>query len=258
MNRIIITFTLLVSSALFCLSLPVVAIEEDTDFDLLPDNLELVYGTDPNNMDSDGDGVEDGVEVLQGTDPLSKPIEEETASKRDTDADGLNDWLEYVFGTNANESDTDGDGYSDFAEVMNAYSPTINSPEAVLPRKLLVDLTEQQISYIVDGQVVKRFPVSTGKLLTPTPTGQFAVQRKITVARYRAADYDLPNVKWNMQFLPKYFIHTAYWHNQFGIRPMSHGCVNMKEADAKFLYDYIPVGVPVEIIGKTPAKVVSQ
>jgi len=42
----------------------------DTDGDGLPDVIEFVYGTNPNNPDTDGDGISDGAEVAQGTDPL--------------------------------------------------------------------------------------------------------------------------------------------------------------------------------------------
>ena len=49
--------------------------------------------------------------------------------------------------------------------------------------------------------------------------------------------YYLPNVPNNMFFHQGYAIHGAYWHNNFG-HPMSHGCINMKIADAKTLYDW--------------------
>ncbi len=42
----------------------------DTDADGLPDAVELVYGTNPNNPDTDADGIPDGAEADQGTNPL--------------------------------------------------------------------------------------------------------------------------------------------------------------------------------------------
>ncbi|MBI3418163.1 MAG: Ig-like domain-containing protein, partial [Verrucomicrobia bacterium] len=44
--------------------------EIDSDNDGLPDVVESVFGTNPNNPDSDGDGIPDGAEVDQGTNPL--------------------------------------------------------------------------------------------------------------------------------------------------------------------------------------------
>ncbi len=42
----------------------------DADMDDLPDFLEEIAGTNPNNPDTDGDGFKDGQEVKQGKDPL--------------------------------------------------------------------------------------------------------------------------------------------------------------------------------------------
>jgi hypothetical protein len=42
---------------------------KDTDKDGLPDQLEAIYGTDPNKTDTDGDGVSDGEEIERGTNP---------------------------------------------------------------------------------------------------------------------------------------------------------------------------------------------
>ena len=46
------------------------SIEPDSDFDGLPDDVELTIGTSANNPDTDGDGLTDGVEVEQGLDPF--------------------------------------------------------------------------------------------------------------------------------------------------------------------------------------------
>lgn len=65
----------------------------DSDGDGVPDDVEAVLGTDPNNADSDGDGVDDGDE--------------------DTDGDGLTDFQEIEAGTDPQNPDTDGDGLND-------------------------------------------------------------------------------------------------------------------------------------------------
>ena len=48
--------------------------------------------------------------------------------------------------------------------------------------------------------------------------------------------YELPGVPW-VSFFHKdgYAFHGTYWHDNFG-RKMSHGCVNMQNAAAKWLY----------------------
>jgi lipoprotein-anchoring transpeptidase ErfK/SrfK len=80
----------------------------------------------------------------------------------------------------------------------------------------------------------------------PTPTGTFQVQQKIPVKLYQGPGYYLPNTKWNLEFLPGYYIHGAYWHNNFG-HPMSHGCVNVSYQNMEALYDWAEFGTQVII-----------
>jgi lipoprotein-anchoring transpeptidase ErfK/SrfK len=49
-----------------------------------------------------------------------------------------------------------------------------------------------------------------------------------------------------MFFYKDYAIHGTYWHNNFG-RRMSHGCVNMKTKEAKWLYQWAPKGTLVVV-----------
>ncbi|MGD1073641.1 MAG: Ig-like domain-containing protein [Bryobacteraceae bacterium] len=64
--------------------------------------------------DSDGDGLPDWLEMLIGTDPQNP----------DTDGDGLNDFEElFVYRTNPLDADTDGDGFSDGIEVLFGSDP---------------------------------------------------------------------------------------------------------------------------------------
>lgn len=113
-----------------------------------------------------------------------------------------------------------------------------------------VDLRNQRTTLYTGSTAVQTFTISSGLPRTPTVTGEFKVWHKTTSQTMsggsRAAGdfYSLPNVKWNTYFYKDYAFHTAYWHNNFG-QPMSHGCVNMREADAKILYDFAPIGTTV-------------
>lgn len=171
----------------------------------------------------------------------------------DSDHDGLSDATEQQLGTDPHNSDSDGDGYKDGEEVDHGYSPL--SPKAdrsLATRGVEVNLDRQELYYFMNKVKVRTFPVSTGLPDTPTPIGQFKIGIKIPLARYVGRDYDLPDVKWNLQFKPRYFIHGTYWHNKFGIQAMSHGCVNMSEDDAERVYTFLQKGDGVKIFGKTP------
>lgn len=111
-----------------------------------------------------------------------------------------------------------------------------------------VDLTKQRLTLYIGNQVVDSFLASTGTARTPTEVGEFAIYSKVasmTMTGTIAGDYFyLPNVKWVNFFNGGAAIHGTYWHNNFG-HPMSHGCVNLSEANAKIVYDFAPVGTKV-------------
>ena len=88
--------------------------------------------------------------------------------------------------------------------------------------------------------------VSTGTRWYPTVKGRFRIYVKYRATRMRGPGYNLPNVPWTMYFHGGYAIHGTYWHNNFG-RPMSHGCVNMKTPEAKWLFEWAPKGTLVVV-----------
>ena len=108
-------------------------------------------------------------------------------------------------------------------------------------KKIGVDLSRQHLYAYEGDQVIMDFPVSTGKWHY-TPTGTFNIWVKLRYTGMEGGSgadyYNLPNVPYTMFFSGPtasrsdgYSIHGAYWHNNFG-HPMSHGCVNMRIADA--------------------------
>jgi hypothetical protein len=107
-------------------------------------------------------------------------------------------------------------------------------------KHIFVDIAAQTL-YAYQGQtLVFKTLVSTGKW-DPTPTGNFYIWEKLvstTMAGGSGDDaYNLPNVPYVMYFYQDYGLHGAYWHDNFG-HPMSHGCVNLRQVDAKTLYDW--------------------
>jgi lipoprotein-anchoring transpeptidase ErfK/SrfK len=176
------------------------------------------------------------------------------AEKIDLDGDGLSDELEQQIGTDLGNKDTDGDGYIDGVEVESGYNPLIGNANRAVSREVVVDLTTQQSKYFFNGVEIGQIPVSTGILKYATPTGDFKILRKLPVHHYKGIGYDLPNTKWNLEFKRGFYLHGAYWHNQFGIKPMSHGCVNISYKDVEKLYKFLQIGDKVKIVGKTPPK----
>jgi lipoprotein-anchoring transpeptidase ErfK/SrfK len=46
-----------------------------------------------------------------------------------------------------------------------------------------------------------------------------------------------------MYFHSGYALHGTYWHDNFG-QPMSHGCVNLRTADAQWLFNWAGPALP--------------
>ncbi len=113
-------------------------------------------------------------------------------------------------------------------------------------REIVVVLSTQRAYAYQDGVLQRSAIISSGLPDTPTLQGDFKITRKLPTRHMVGPGYDLPNVPWVSYFFAGYAIHGTYWHNNFGT-PMSHGCVNMTTADAKWFYDFAPVGTPVHV-----------
>ena len=111
----------------------------------------------------------------------------------------------------------------------------------------IVIILSTQTAYAYENGVLQRSAImSSGLPDTPTVKGNFKITRKLPSRHMVGPDYNLPGVPWVSYFYAGYAIHGTYWHNNFGT-PMSHGCVNMTTADAKWFYDFAPVGTPVHV-----------
>lgn len=116
------------------------------------------------------------------------------------------------------------------------------------PRKYIEVNLAEQIEYIwEDGYLRNVYLISSGLPGTPSPPGEHSVLKKIAVHTYDGRPvYFFPGTKWNLRYKAgstghNYYLHTAYWHNNFG-HPMSHGCINMREEDAEFVYHWAEIG----------------
>lgn len=178
------------------------------------------------------------------------PTTADARSPMDNDGDGLALIQELLLSTDPWSVDTDGDGFTDGDEVAHGYDPLI-AGGARLPKRIDIDISEQRLRYSY-GEFGEQgsFLISSGKRGHATPQGAFSISRKLPVVRFSGwidgRFYDYPNTKWNLQFLPKYYIHGAYWHNAFGT-PRSKGCINVAYADMEKLYAWADVGTVVTI-----------
>jgi lipoprotein-anchoring transpeptidase ErfK/SrfK len=131
------------------------------------------------------------------------------------------------------------------------YAPI--SPEVPWEEKRIeISLKEQTVTAYEAGKVIFQTRISSGLPIRPdpngipweTPRGRFYIQNKMPTTHMGNGNltgdpeaYELPGVPWTLYFEPVTGVafHGAYWHNNFGIQ-MSHGCINMRPAEARWLF----------------------
>ncbi|WP_078060534.1 L,D-transpeptidase family protein [Desulfotomaculum copahuensis] len=144
------------------------------------------------------------------------------------------------------------------AHCAPAFYPCGCPPEPVLkitPQQETVDDVRGETSIIIDttrcvltvlnnGEPYRQYPVAVGKPETPTPLGNYRVQRK---AMHWGTGFGSRwlglNVPWGL-----YGIHGTNKPWAIG-GYASHGCIRMHNSDVEQLYPLIPVNAPVIIIG---------
>lgn len=119
-------------------------------------------------------------------------------------------------------------------------------------KRIQISLADQTLSAYEGDRVVLHTKVSTGipsrgpsanGIPTDTPSGRFRVGSKMPSRHMGDGEltsdpeaYELPGVPWVSYFhATGVAFHGTYWHDNFG-RVMSHGCVNMRTDEAKWLY----------------------
>ena len=138
------------------------------------------------------------------------------------------------------------------------------SPEIPLALKRIeVSLARQELRAYQKDQLILRTKISSGipgdnlgdnGIPTATPRGRFYVDKKMPLRHMGDGRvtgdleaYELPGVPWVSFFhYTGVAFHGTYWHNDFG-RPKSHGCINMRIEEAKWLYRWtLPESAPAE------------
>lgn len=125
-------------------------------------------------------------------------------------------------------------------------SPELDPAE----KSITVNVTNQTLSCFESSREVYFCRVSTGGRGLETPLGEFPLWRKIISVRMAVGTietgYDTPGVSWATYFVGSgVAIHATFWHNEYGFA-RSHGCVNCKPEDAKWIFRWTTPVVPLE------------
>ncbi len=205
---------------------------------------------------------------------LPEELDQEKVDQEDVvDSEG-NVLLTKVEGVNGvTVTDTDDTVEQVLEALTNGQSATIQATveitefdtiETESTMRIVVDKSSQTVTVYEDGEVVKTFDVCTGKPtdFMETDSGTFYIYLKYSIQDMTGENedgttYNTKGVKWVTYYNGGEGFHTASW-NSTGISTGdpanygSHGCVNMYESDAKWIYDNCPEGTVVQVIGTTP------
>ncbi|MFN3600543.1 MAG: Ig-like domain-containing protein [Dietzia sp.] len=129
--------------------------------------------------------------------------------------------------------------------------------DAVISR---VDDSTKQIVIERNGEVVKTMPTSMGKPDTPTPNGTYVIGEKLASMVMDSSTYGVPvdspeGYRTPVQYATRMsysgiFVHAAPWSVWAqGSQNVSHGCLNVTTADAKWFYDNAKRGDIFEVSG---------
>lgn len=138
-------------------------------------------------------------------------------------------------------------------------------------KRIVVNVAYQTLSCFEDRNEVYFARVSTGILSEgyATPVGEFPIWRKLVSVHMSGGStgggWDLPGVGWTSLFVGTgVAIHSTFWHNNFG-EPMSHGCVNARPEDSKWIFrwtqpivTYEPGDITVQMPGGTSVQVIEM
>jgi hypothetical protein len=117
-------------------------------------------------------------------------------------------------------------------------------------KQIVVDVVKQEMTCFEGDTPVFSARTATGFGSNRTPRGEYEVLRKshtsYMIGGVGSDHYDLPGVSF-----PTYFtrsaiaVHGTYWHNDYG-RTRSHGCVNVMNDAAQFVFRWSAPAVPYD------------
>lgn len=109
---------------------------------------------------------------------------------------------------------------------------------------ITIDLDAKQLVLKEAQNVIRTYPVAVGKPSTPTPIGNWRIiQKTLNPGGPFGARWMRLNIPWG-----GYGIHGTNDPQSIG-KAVSHGCVRLLNEDVIELYDIVPLGTGVNIVG---------
>lgn len=134
-------------------------------------------------------------------------------------------------------------------------------------KRIDISLTSQELMAYEHDRLVFQTRIASGTpssrprpngIPTATPRGQFYITQKMPLRHMgnghltaNIEAYELPGVPWVSYFHKTgVAFHGTYWHTDYG-RPQSHGCINMRPEEAKWLFRWSTPVIEADVILET-------
>lgn len=123
-------------------------------------------------------------------------------------------------------------------------------------KRILIDLSAQRMYVYQNGQLLWNWVVSTGRPGQSTAVGSYSVLNKLPNAYASTWGLQMPywlGIYWagrlqnGIHALPIQANGQRLWEGYLG-QPVSYGCVILSTQNAATLYNWAPVGTPVDIV----------
>jgi lipoprotein-anchoring transpeptidase ErfK/SrfK len=140
-------------------------------------------------------------------------------------------------------------------------TPSALAQEEAIPtparakRQVIVSVPDRKLVVMENGAVLRVFSVAVGADVTPSPTGQFEIVKRLTDPTYYHSGVVIPagadnplGPRWVGFNKKGYGIHGTNAPGSIG-KAASHGCIRMRNRDIVQFFAMVNVGDIVEIHG---------
>lgn len=126
--------------------------------------------------------------------------------------------------------------------------------ESAPTRRLIVNIPARKIALVVDGRVMKVYPVAVGKPGTPSPAGTFHIASHVANPSYwhegkvvGPGPGNPVGTRWMSLGFKGYGLHGTNHPESIG-HAASHGCIRMRNHDVEELFGLVRVGDEVDLV----------
>ncbi|MGI9060983.1 MAG: L,D-transpeptidase family protein [Ktedonobacteraceae bacterium] len=158
--------------------------------------------------------------------------------------------------------ETDYNDHTPYNQVHQTDLQMLNHYKLQKRTVLMISLVEQAMRIYQNGKLLRSFSATTGRAERPSPPGVWAVLDRKSPIIFQSGDpkgspYWFPDTPINYAILYHYggdYVHDAWWRESFGPGTQfphqdaggdtsynfdgSHGCVNLSESDAAWVYQH--------------------